>query len=200
MKLYEASKTRSARCRWLLQELKVPFEGIKVQLFKGEHKTPEFLKINPFGRVPVLVDGDLVLSESIAICMYLADKYTHKGLIPTPGTPERAKHDQWLLFCATELEQPLWQIRRHTQLYPVEKRLPAEVDIAKDNFKKAASVLEDVLREKTYLNENKFSVADIVVTYTLIWADAYHLLSTFPILENYMNKHKKRDLCPEELK
>jgi len=87
MQLYEATKTRSARCHWLLQELKVPFEGIKLQLFKGEHKTPEFLKINPYGRVPVLVDDDLVLSESIAICLYLADKYADKELIPTPGTP-----------------------------------------------------------------------------------------------------------------
>jgi glutathione S-transferase len=200
MQLYEATKTRSARCRWLLQELKLPFEAIKVQLFQGEHKTPEFLKINPYGRVPVLVDGDLVLSESIAICIYLADKYADKGLIPTPGTPERAKHDQWLLFCATELEQPLWQIRRHTMLYPIQKRLPAEVDIAKENFQKAASVLEDALRGKTYLSDDLFSVADIVVTYTLIWASSYNLLSNFPVLEKYMNEHKKRALCPDELK
>jgi len=200
MQLYEATKTRSARCRWLLQELNVPFEGIKVQLSQGEHKKPEFLKINPYGRVPVLVDGDLVLSESIAICLYLADKYADKKLIPPPGTPERAKHDQWLLFCATELEQPLWQIRRHTQLYPVEKRLPAEVEIAKENFNKAAAVLEEVLRNKTYLCKGRFSVADIVVTYTLIWANAYHFLNSFPVLEHYMNEHRKRDLCPEELK
>lgn len=200
MQLYEATKTRSARCRWLLQELKVPFEGIKLQLFKGEHKTPAFLKINPYGRVPVLVDDDLVLSESIAICLYLADKYADKELIPTPGTPERGKHDQWLLFCATELEQPLWQIRRHTQLYTTEKRLPAEVEIAKENFHKAATILEDALRDKIYIVEDKFSVADIVVTYTLIWADAYNLLSHFPVLKNYMNEHKKRKHCPDELR
>ncbi len=122
MQLYEATKTRSARCRWLLQELNVPFEGIKVQLSQGEHKKPEFLKINPYGRVPVLVDGDLVLSESIAICLYLADKYADKKLIPPPGTPERAKHDQWLLFCATELEL----------LAAVKKRgKPADIDDGK---------------------------------------------------------------------
>jgi len=148
MQLYEATKTRSARCRRLLQELNVPFEGIKVQLSQGEHKKPEFLKINSYGRVPVLIDGGLVLSESIAICLYLADKYADKKLIPPPRISERAKHDQWLLFCATELEQPLWQIRRHTQIHPVEKRLPAEVEIAKENFNKAAAVLEEALRNK----------------------------------------------------
>ena len=145
MKLYEAAKTRSARCRWVLQELQVPFEAVPVRLAQGEHQQPEFLKLNPYGRVPVLVDGNLVLSESVAICLYLADHYADRGLIPVPGTPERAIHDQWLLF-VTELEQPLWQIRRHTVLYPAAKRLPAEVAIARDNFKKAAQVLDRALQ------------------------------------------------------
>ena len=200
MKLYEAAKTRSARCRWVLQELGVPFEAVNIQLSQGEHKTPEFLRLNPYGRVPVLVDDDLVMSESIAICLYLADKYTARGLIPTPGTPERALHDQWLLFCATELEQPLWQIRRHTLLYPVEKRSPAEVDISRENFKKAARVLEGGLKQRTYLSGNRFSVADIVVTYTLNWASGYGLLNEFPALETYVNTHKARVSCPQELR
>lgn len=200
MRLYETSKTRSARCRWLLQELEVPFEAVQVKLSLGEHKKPEFLKINPYGRVPVLVDGDLVLSESVAICLYLADKFAGKGLIPAPGTAKRGLHDQWLLFCATELEQPLWQIRRHTALYPSEKRLPAEVEIARENFKNAASVLENALHRKTYLSDNRFSVADIVATYTLIWASGYRLLDEFPVLENYMSEHQKRELCPDELR
>jgi glutathione S-transferase len=199
VKLYETPKTRSARCRWVLQELRIPFESVLVKLSQGEHKQSEFLKLNPYGRVPVLVDGDLVLSESIAICLYLGDKYACQGLIPTPGSAERALHDQWLLFCATELEQPLWQIRRHTVLYPAEKRLPDEVEIARENFKKAATVLERALLDKVYLCDSRFSVADIVVTYTLIWASGYRLLSDFPGLWAYMKLHKSRESCPEEL-
>ncbi len=83
MKLYEFGPTRSIRARWALQELGVDFEPITVNLVAGEHRRPEFLAINPAGKVPVLVDGDLALNESVAIVLYLADKYPTKRLIPT---------------------------------------------------------------------------------------------------------------------
>lgn len=200
MRLYETPRTRSARCRWALQELGVPFEAIPVNLSQGEHKRAEFLKLNPYGRVPVLIDGDLVLSESVAICLYLADKYADRGLVPMPGTTQRAAHDQWLLFCATELDQPLWQIRRHTALYPAEQRLPAEVAISRANFQRAAAVLEGALRDKAHLTGTGFTVADIVVTQTLLWATGYGLLVDHPGLEAYLDRHLARDACPEELR
>lgn len=200
MQLYETPLTRSARCRWVLQELGVPFEAISVNLSQGEHKRSKFLTLNPYGRVPVLVDGDLVLSESVAICLYLADKYSDRGLVPTPGTRQRADHDQWLLFGATELDQPLWQIRRHTALYPEELRLPAEVAISRVNFQEAATVLEGVLRDKAFLVGTDFTVADIVVTQTLLWANSYGLLICHPGLEAYLDRHLARDACPQELR
>ena len=83
MKLYEFPPTRSIRPRWMLQELQVPFESVWVNLIKGEHRNREFLKLNPAGKVPVLVDGDLVLNESVAIVLYLAEKYPEKGFLPT---------------------------------------------------------------------------------------------------------------------
>jgi len=200
MRLYETPRTRSARCRWVLQELGVPFEAVPVNLSQGEQKRAEFLKLNPYGRVPVLVDGDLVLSESVAICLYLADKYADRSLVPTPGSAQRGVHDQWLLFCATELDQPLWQIRRHTVLYPAEQRLPAEVAISRANFQRAATVLEGVLQNKAYLTGMAFTVADIVVTQTLLWATGYALLGDHPGLEAYLDRHMARDACPEELR
>jgi glutathione S-transferase len=96
MKLYEFAPTRSIRVRWTLQELGVDFEPIRVNLLAGEHRRPEFLKINPAGKIPVLVDGDLVLTESVAIVLYLADKYSNKGLIPD-DLKERAQVNRWLL-------------------------------------------------------------------------------------------------------
>ena len=83
MKLYEFGPTRSIRVRWTLQELGVEFESIPINLLAGEHLQPKFLKINPAGKIPVLVDDDLILTESVAIVLYLADKYSNKGLIPT---------------------------------------------------------------------------------------------------------------------
>src|SRR5207253_802989 len=82
MKLYEFAPTRSIRVRWTLQELGAEFESVTVNMIAGEHRRPEFLKINPAGKLPVLVDGDLVLTESVAIVLYLADKYPEKGLSP----------------------------------------------------------------------------------------------------------------------
>src|SRR5688500_180359 len=83
MKLYEFGPTRSIRARWTLQELGVPFESVVVRLPEDEHKRPEFLKLNPAGKLPVLVDDDFVLTESAAIVRYLAEKFPEKRLCPT---------------------------------------------------------------------------------------------------------------------
>src|SRR5437016_7615576 len=126
MRLYEFGPTRSIRARWTLQELGVEFEPITVNLVAGEHRRPEFLKLNPAAKLPVLVDGDLVLTESVAIVLYLAEKYPEKSFLPA-GLVQRADAYRWLLFAATELEQPLWRITRQTRLYPEAKRQPGDV-------------------------------------------------------------------------
>jgi len=124
VKLYEFGPTRSMRVRWTLQELGVDFQPVSVDLRKGEHKSPQFLRINPAGKVPVLVDGDRVLTESVAIVLYLADKYADRNLMPT-RVADRGECYRWLLFAATELEQPLWRITRNTRLYAEDERQPA---------------------------------------------------------------------------
>src|SRR5690242_12927311 len=145
MKLYEFGPTRSMRVRWTLQELAVDFESVRVNLPLGEHQQPQFLKVNPAGKIPVLVDGDLVLTESMAIVLYLAEKYSDTGLLPA-GVAERAQVNRWLLFAATELEQPLWRIARHTMIYPEEERLPQDVAIASREFKEMAAVLAEHMK------------------------------------------------------
>ena len=117
MKLYGFGPTRSLRALWGLKELDSDFEFVPVNILAGEHRRPDFLRLNPAGKVPVLVDGDLVLTESAAIVMYLADKYRDKGLLPA-DLKERAEAYRWVMFAVTELEQPLWRITRHTFLYP----------------------------------------------------------------------------------
>jgi glutathione S-transferase len=129
MRLYEFAPTRSIRARWMLQELGEEFEAVTVNLMTGDHRRPEFLKINPAGRVPTLVDGDLVITESVAIVLYLAERDPQRRFLPR-DIMLRSQVYCWLLFAATELEQPLWRIARHTALYPQELRLPASVACA----------------------------------------------------------------------
>jgi glutathione S-transferase len=145
MKLYEFAPTRSIRARWTLQELGVDFEAETVNLTKGEHRRPEFLAINPAGKLPVLVDGDLVLTESVAIVLYLAEKYPERGFLPR-DLAQRAEAYRWLLFATTELEQPLWRIARNTVVYPEEQRLSADVPIASREFTEMAAVLDGHMR------------------------------------------------------
>jgi glutathione S-transferase len=198
MKLYEFAPTRSIRVRWTLQELGVDFEPIRVNLVTGEHRRPEFLKINPAGKIPVLVDGDRVLTESVAIVLYLAEKYSHKGLLPA-GLDERAQVNRWLLFAATELEQPLWRISRHTALYPKEQRLPGDVPLASGEFKDMATVLEKHMQGRQFVVGDRATVADFVMAYTLDWANEDKLMDGFPQLLAYMERMYARPHAPPRI-
>jgi glutathione S-transferase len=177
--------TRSIRARWTLQELGVPFEAVSVNLVAGEHRQNPFLALNPAGKVPALEDGGLLLTESVAIVLYLAEKYPEKGLAPA-GLAARAELLRWLLFTATELEQPLWRITRHTVLYPEERRLPGEVALAREDFLAMARVLDRHMVDREFVVGDSVTVADFVLAYTLDWAQLVDLLGELPRLEGYM--------------
>ena len=195
MKLYEFAPTRSIRVRWTLQELGVPFEAETVNMLKGEHQQPAFLKINPAAKLPVLIDGELVLTESIAIVMYLGEKYRDKGLIPS-DLAQRAELNKWLMFAATELEQPLWRISRNTFLYPEDKRQPTDVVRAAEDFQPMAKVFSEHMKGRQFAVGNSATVADFVLAYTLDWANEDHLLDDFPDLQAYVTRMYERPHAP----
>jgi len=187
MKLYEFAPTRSIRARWILQELDADFESVVVNLVTGDHRRPEFLRINPTGRIPVLVDGDQVITESAAIVLYLAEKDPAKRFLPN-DVMERAQLYRWLMFAVTELEQPLWRISRHTGIYPEEKRLPAEVHLAQQDFREMAAVLEAHMRGREFVVGDKVTAADFVTAYTLDWGTRARLLDGFTNLAGYVER------------
>src|SRR5216110_3198398 len=198
MKLYGFPPTRSIRVLWTLRELDVEFEFVNVDPTKGELRRPEFLAVNPAGKLPVLVDGDLVLTESVAIVLYLAEKYPEKGLLPADLTA-RAQVNRWLLFAATELEQPLWRISRHTALYPEDKRLPDDVALARQEFKEMAAVLETHLQGRQFVVGDRATVADFVMAYTLDWGGEARLLDEFPVLRRYIERMYARPKAPQRI-
>ena len=198
MKLYGFGPTRSLRALWGLKELGVEFEFIPVNLQAGEHKRPDFLAINPAGKVPVLIDGDLVLPESAAIVLYLAEKYPEKGLMPTK-LEQRAQVYRWVLFAVTELEQPLWRMTKHRFLYPENKRLPQDIELAREDFTAMAAVLERHMSGRQYIVGERISVADCVTAYLMDWANEHQLLDGFPNLKPYLQRMYQRSTAPQRI-
>lgn len=198
MRLYGFAGTRSQRALWVLNEVDADFEYVSVNLLEGEHKRPEFLEINPAGRVPVLVDGDRVIPESAAIVQYLAEKYPEKELVPA-DLEERGQAYRWVMFAVTELEQPLWRISRHTFLYPPEKRLPADIELAREDFKFMAGVLEKHLEGREFIVGDRISIADCVTAYLMDWAGEQGLLATFPNLQAYLERMYARPEAPQRI-
>ncbi len=198
MKLYGMGPTRSLRARWALQELDAEFEFVPINLLAGENRHPDFLRLNPTGKLPVLVDGDLVLTESAAIVMYLAEKYGAQGLMPT-DLSERAQVYRWSMFAVTELEQPLWRIARHSFVYPEEKRLPEDIVLAKEDFVSMAAILDRHMEGREFIVGDTISVADCVTAYVLDWGNENGLIEDYPNLKAYLERMYARPKAPQRI-
>ena len=109
LRLYGTPQTRTFRPLWMLEELGLPYELVKTDFANGDTRTAEFLRINPNGHVPALVDGELALFESMAINLYLAEKYGQGTLWPESAA-DRARAVQWSFWVMSECEQPLFDV------------------------------------------------------------------------------------------
>ena len=176
MKLYYSPQSRAVRPRWMLEEIGAPYELVRLQL-GTDNKTPAYLKMNPNGTVPTLVDGDLTLFESAAICQYLADRFPDKRLAPPVGTPARGLYYQWIHYAMSALEPPLVTIFLHTINKPEAERIPALVSEARTQLKTVLGVVEQAVLGRTFILGDQFTTADVMVGSTLVWAQMMSLLS-----------------------
>jgi len=122
MKLYGYRNGRTLRAAWALEEVGAEYEYVEVHLMRGEGQEASFMAINPAGKVPVLIDGQVV-TESAAICMHLAEKYPASRLLPPVGSPERTECYKWISFILTEIDASLWTIAKHRFALPKERRV-----------------------------------------------------------------------------
>ncbi len=189
--VYGCTNTRSSRVLWTLEETGAEYEYIAVDLRAGAGWKPEYLALNPGGKVPTLVDGEMVLTESAAICTYIGDLFPASRLTPPVGSPERAHHDQWCYFVMSELEQPLWTLAKHTFALPEHRRVPAVLDTARWEFAVAAKVLAMGLGRREFIVGDRFAVADILIAHTLAWAQAFKL----PLEHDYLTAYAARLLA-----
>lgn len=192
MKLYGYRNGRTLRALWALEEAGVDYEYVEIDLFKGEASTPEFLKINPAGKVPVLIDGEQTITESAAICLHIGERYPASGLLPAAGTSERTECYRWISFVLTEMDSALWTIAKHRFALPKEKRVDAILATAAWEYGVAANLLAAALNEKPYLTGESFSVADIVAGHTLLWAKSARVSAHSDALDSYLGALTQR--------
>jgi glutathione S-transferase len=185
-------RSRANRPHWALEEIGTPYTYYQLDFTKGDHRSENFLKMNPAGKMPVLVDGDLVLSESGAICNYLGEKFPESKLTPPSGTHDRAHYDQWMMFVLTELEQPLWTNGKHRFALPEAWRVPRVLETATFEFARAADVLSKGLGQREFLVGNSFTMADILAAHTLRWAVVFEFELAHDNLSAYLARMESR--------
>jgi len=156
---YGAPMSSAARTHWMLEEVGVPYEYKRLSIRDGDTKKPEFLKVNPAGKIPVIQDGALTLTESVAINFYLAEKYG-KGLMPG-DVSERAHVYEWSFWAVSNVQPLLLDILLNTMIRPEPERDLKAVDNARTLLPPYMDFLNRSLHGKEYLVGNRFTVADL---------------------------------------
>ena len=187
LRLYTGRQTRGSRPQWVLEELGIPYEVVVLDDATEEQKR-RHRQLHPLGRVPALEHGDVVLFESAALCLHIADLDVERRLLPAAGTVERAQVTKWLFFLMTELESALDVFAFHVADLPEEQRVAGIVPWARGRFHAAAEVVEKELARSPYLGGDKLSVADIVLACMMSWATRRKLLDAYPHIRAHMQK------------
>ena len=157
-KLYGISGSRAFRSLWAIEEVGIDYEHVETS-FRGDAGQPEYLAINPNGRIPALVDGDLQLFESMAINLYLARRYGG-GLMPADVEGE-ALATQWSVWGISEIEPLQMQIVVQKFFMPEDKRDQRVIDGAAKGLHRPLNVLNDALADRQYLLGDSFTIADL---------------------------------------
>jgi len=191
IKIYGAPRSSAGRCYLMLEELCLPYETMSVDMRAKEHKSEAFLKLNPNGKIPVLVDGDLAIWESIAINHYLADKYRPELLGKTPA--ERGVQQQWSTWAMTDLQPPLVDLIIQFMFTPEDKRNMALVEKAREKIPPMLGILDQALAGNDYILGKSVSVADFNLASVVNIALSFEFdLSSFGHLSAWLERMKAR--------
>jgi len=185
MKLYHCKQSRSSRVLWFLEELGLPYE-IEVLPFDPKAlKSVDYLELNPFGKVPLLVDDGLIMSESVAIIQYLLEHYADGRFEPPRASPDYGRFLQWLQFGESTLMGPVSKLADHAALLPADERRPELAEQGRRDFEHYAGIMNKTLRGQDFLIGDQFTAADIVVGYTVHVAKTFGAELDGPIAEYY---------------
>tara|TARA_R110002049_G_scaffold162439_8_gene328210 strand:- start:632 stop:1249 length:618 start_codon:yes stop_codon:yes gene_type:complete len=199
--LYGSSLSRSFRALWALEEAELSYEYTKTSIgstAKNGSHTEQYKAINHQGKVPTLVDDQLIITESAAILNYIARLVPDKNLIPFNDAKLKASYDEISFFVLADLEQPLWTFAKHSFVLPEELRLPEIKKTTEYEFARSIGALEHFLGNKTFAINDHFTMVDILIAQTLRWADK----AQFTVPENlkdYAQRMYQRPACQRAL-
>ena len=191
IELYGGKMNRGGRCVLALEECGLKYELHDISLEKGENKKPEYLKLNPNGAVPTLVDGDTVVWESMAINLYLAEKYG-KDLMPA-RVEERAQVYKWSVWAIATLEPPLVAVFSNRVRLPEAERNPAAADAGAERAAELLAILNHELEGRQFLVGDRFTIADLNVGHCVAWANMLGIdMSALPNVQKWMGAVTQR--------
>ncbi|HEY3695392.1 glutathione S-transferase family protein [Phenylobacterium sp.] len=184
--LYHSPASRAFITYWMLEELGVPFRVETVDIRKGQQKSPAYLKLNPSGKVPTLTDGKVVVSETAAICLYLADRYSYGALAPKLEAPARGPYLQWMVY-ATAVLEPARSL--HGAAVPTP---PGGWGPGWQPLPQVLDVLQAALKDRDYLLGDRFSTADVMLGATLSMGLLTKEIPEVPVLADYNQRLARR--------
>jgi glutathione S-transferase len=184
--LYTNPMSRGRIARWMMEEVGQPYETVLLD-YGTTMKSPDFLALNPMGKVPALKHGDVVITEGAAICAYLADAFPHRELAPPTGDPRRGPYYRWLFFAAGPLEAAV-TAKAMGLLAPVEKRAMAGYG----TFDDVMNALESAVSEGPYICGGQFTAADVYVGAQIGWGLQFGTIEKRPAFEAYSGRLRQR--------
>ena len=186
LQIYGNPRSRAMRCLWMLEEMGEPYQLIEKSTRTDELQSAEYLRLNPNARIPTLVDGDLVLWESMAINLYLAQKY--EGPMHSVGPTVLGLAAQWSFWAMLELEGLLLELLNHRAVLPEFARDPSYAERDELLLRKPLGVLNNSLRGRDHLAGGNFTVADLNVASILAWGKMARLdLSAHPDVARWLD-------------
>ncbi|WP_223757769.1 glutathione S-transferase family protein [Myxococcus sp. RHSTA-1-4] len=179
MNLYFNPRSRAVIAKWMLDECGAKYDLVHIDLQKREHKSPEFLAINPAGKLPALVDGETRMFENAAICLYLADKFPEANLAPKLGDPRRGRYLSLMVYSTSQLEPSMGDFLMNLETAPQR---------GWTDFKTALDAVERELGNGPYLFGDWFTAADVMVGSMFIWMRIQGKRTGRPSIDAYVDR------------
>ena len=183
--LHHCPNTRSSGALVLLEELGAPYRLQVLNMKAGEQRQPAYLAINPMGKVPALTHGDALVTEQVAVFLYLADLFPQAGLAPAIGDPLRGPYLRWMAFYGSSFEPAL--IDKSRKLEPASPGM-----LPYGDYDTMLNTLRDQLDKAPYLLGERFSAADVLWGTALRWTMMFGLVPDLPVLKAYAERVNSR--------